>query len=120
MTDHAYTKVNMRDVRWDVNNELQKLNVKQPDDFGADTANAPASSYEAVNSPAHYSRKNGENPNAMECIDAIEDSMTREQFVGFLRGNAMKYLWRYDKKGKALEDLQKAMWYLERLTFLYE
>jgi hypothetical protein len=27
----------------------------------------------------------------------------------------MKYLWRYQYKGKPLEDLQKAKWYLEKL-----
>ena len=85
-----------------------------------DVSNSPASSYEAVNNPAHYKIADPSNPNAMECIDAIQDSMTKEQFAGFLRGNTMKYLWRYDKKGKPLEDLQKAMWYLERLTYLHD
>lgn len=94
--------------------------MTQDDLFEGDVSNSPATSYEAVNSPAHYSRKSGENPNAMECIDAIEDSMTQEQFVGFLRGNVMKYLWRFDKKGNAHQDLLKAMYYLERLTFLYD
>jgi hypothetical protein len=27
----------------------------------------------------------------------------------------MKYVWRYDYKGKPVEDLRKARWYLERL-----
>lgn len=85
---------------------------KQPADFGADTANAPASSYETVNNPEHYGGD--------ACIEAIEASMPREMYEGFLRGNAMKYLWRYDKKGKPLEDLQKAMWYLERLAYLHD
>lgn len=41
--------------------------------------------------------------------------MSREAFEGYLKGNAMKYLWRYRLKGKAQEDLQKADWYLKRL-----
>lgn len=45
---------------------------------------------------------------------AMEAWMTREQFAGFLRGNAIKYLARSDYKG-GLEDLQKARHYLDKL-----
>lgn len=33
--------------------------------------------------------------------------------MGFSIGNAIKYLWRADEKGNAIEDLQKAKWYIE-------
>jgi hypothetical protein len=59
--------------------------------------------------PSHYTDGNG-----VECIEAIESSMSTEEFKGFLKGNMMKYVWRYDKKN-GLEDLYKAKWYLERL-----
>lgn len=62
-----------------------------------------------VEHPAHYT--SGE----IECIDALKASMSHAEFCGFLKGNAMKYLWRYDKKGKATEDLEKSRWYLDRL-----
>ena len=62
-----------------------------------------------VNHPSHYTR------GGIECIDAIKASMSLEAFRGFLQGNAMKYIWRYDAKGKPVEDLDKAMWYLTRL-----
>ena len=62
-----------------------------------------------VNNPAHY------NYGKVECIEAIEESMTSESFRGYLKGNCMKYLWRYERKGKELEDLRKAQWYLDRL-----
>ena len=62
-----------------------------------------------VNHPGHYT--SGE----IECIDALKASMSHTEFCGFLKGNAMKYLWRYDKKGKATEDLEKSRWYLDRL-----
>ena len=62
-----------------------------------------------VNSPPHY--KSGD----VECIDAIKASMSREQFAGYLKGNVMKYVWRMSYKGKPVEDLRKARWYLERL-----
>ncbi len=61
-----------------------------------------------VNHPDHYTR------GGIECIEAIKASMTPEEFRGYLKGNIMKYLWRYQDKG-GLEDLQKAGWYLNRL-----
>lgn len=62
-----------------------------------------------VNHPSHYTEGD------VECIDAIKASMSFEEFVGYLKGNCVKYLWRYRNKGKAVEDLKKAQWYLERL-----
>ena len=64
---------------------------------------------DVVNSPSHYNTGN------IECIEAIEDSMSPAAFKGYLKGNCMKYLWRYDYKGKPVEDLKKASWYLSRL-----
>lgn len=62
-----------------------------------------------VNSPSHYAS------GSVECIEAIEASLTNEAFCGYLKGNIQKYLWRYEEKGNALQDLQKAEWYLKRL-----
>lgn len=45
---------------------------------------------------------------------AMEAWMTHEQFAGFLRGNAIKYLARCDDKG-GVEDLRKAAHYLDKL-----
>jgi len=64
---------------------------------------------DVVNKPDHYNTGN------IECIDAIEESMSSIAFQGYLKGNCMKYLWRYDYKGKPVEDLQKAQWYLAKL-----
>ena len=66
--------------------------------------------HDVVNKPAHYNTGN------IECIEAIEESMSSVAFKGYLKGNCLKYLWRYDYKGKQVEDLQKAMWYLALLT----
>lgn len=63
---------------------------------------------DAVNHPSHYA--SGE----IECIDAIESSMTHEAFCGYLKGNVQKYMWRYENKG-GLESLEKAQWYLNKL-----
>lgn len=69
---------------------------------------AEAPKVDMVNSPKHYGQ------GKIECIDYIEDFLTKEEYIGFLRGNIAKYLhrWRY-KNG--LEDLKKAQWYLDRL-----
>lgn len=63
-----------------------------------------------VNHPAHYTS------GGIECIDAIRASMTPVEFQGFLKGNALKYLWRYRLKGRPAQDLAKAEWYLAKLA----
>ena len=62
-----------------------------------------------VNHPEHYQTDNG-----IECIDAIEAALTPEEFRGFCKGNALKYIWRAGRKGSALEDCRKAGWYVEK------
>ena len=62
-----------------------------------------------VEEPPHY------NMGSIQCIDAIEESMGSTAFEGYLKGNVLKYLWRYTYKKKALEDLKKAKWYLDKL-----
>ena len=69
---------------------------------------------DAVNSPLHY--KSG----GIEAIEGIEASMGPEAFAGYLKGSVTKYLWRYEKKGKPLEDLKKARWFLDRLIAAQE
>jgi predicted transcriptional regulator len=71
-------------------------------------AGAPIKTSENVNSPAHYNSGN------VECIDAIESMLTKDEFIGFLRGNILKYQWRYKQKNGA-EDLKKAQWYFDKL-----
>lgn len=49
-----------------------------------------------------------------EGMDVLQGYLSPDQFEGFLRGNALKYLMRYDYKG-GLADLGKALDYVERL-----
>jgi hypothetical protein len=56
-----------------------------------------------VNHPKHYT----EHPSGIECIQITEH-------MGFNLGNAVKYIWRADLKGNAIEDLKKAAWYINR------
>jgi hypothetical protein len=46
---------------------------------------------------------------------AMESWMTPEQFAGFLRGNAIKYLARCDVKG-GIDDIKKARHYIDKLV----
>jgi|TARA_R110000787_G_scaffold71797_1_gene159988 hypothetical protein len=65
--------------------------------------------WDAVSYPEHY------NTGSVECIEAIKASMSSEGFKGYLKGNIEKYLWRYEQKGKPLQDLSKCNWYLTKL-----
>jgi len=62
-----------------------------------------------VDNPPHY------NNGSIECIEAIEAMLNKEEYIGYLRGNALKYRWRFRYKKKPFEDLRKARWYEERL-----
>ena len=66
-----------------------------------------------VNSPSHYTT------GKVECIEAIESMLTPEEYVGYLRGNSLKYRWRFRYKKKPRSDLFKAQWYEERLLTFY-
>ena len=62
-----------------------------------------------VNCPSHYTSSNATCPNCghrIECID-----ITRH--MGFSLGNAVKYVWRCDLKNNVIEDLRKAVWYIQ-------
>lgn len=58
---------------------------------------------DVVNSPQHYTH------GKFEVIDVIED-----WDLNFRLANAVKYIARHKHKGKPLEDLKKAAWYLQR------
>lgn len=62
-----------------------------------------------------YGRYSGRGAPGMECIDAIAAALTPEEFRGFCKGCAIKYVWRERDKGGD-EDLAKAADYLARLT----
>jgi hypothetical protein len=64
---------------------------------------------DTVNSPEHYNMLD------IEAINLIEMSMTKEEFLGYLKGNVLKYIIRYKHKGNASEDLDKGKWYLDKL-----
>lgn len=56
-----------------------------------------------VNHPSHYTA----HPSGVEAIQITEH-------MNFCVGNAMKYLWRAGLKDDAVQDLEKARWYIDR------
>lgn len=60
--------------------------------------------FDIVQRPKHYNS----HPSGVECIEIVE-------YMGFNLGNAFKYLWRGGlKEIGALQDYEKALWYLQR------
>jgi len=62
-----------------------------------------------INSPPHYQH------GGIETIDIIRMALTDDQFIGYLKGNILKYRERAQFKGKADEDYKKAEWYYKKL-----
>lgn len=58
---------------------------------------------DSVDRPYHYTK----HPSGVECITVAEH-------MNFNLGNALKYIWRCELKINKAEDLQKAIWYLQR------
>jgi hypothetical protein len=61
-----------------------------------------------VNSPAHYT------VGGIETIDYIKAKLSPEEFIGYLKGNVIKYTSRAGKKQDTIQDLEKAQWYMNR------
>jgi hypothetical protein len=58
---------------------------------------------DVINHPPHYTA----HPSGIECIQITEA-------MNFCLGNAIKYIWRADLKHNAIEDLKKAVWYVNK------
>ncbi len=74
----------------------------------------PVLQEDLVNHPSHYAETGG-----VECIVSIEAQLTTEEYEGYLRGNCVKYLWRWKNKG-GVQDLKKCKWYLELLIEIHD
>lgn len=60
-----------------------------------------------TNDPVHHPSHYTSHPSGVECIEVTEH-------MNFCVGNAIKYLWRAGLKNDAIEDLEKAKWYVDR------
>ena len=70
-----------------------------------------------VNSPPHYNK-------VIECIDSMkamsDDAKLPSSHAHYCWQTIFKYIWRHPYKGKPIEDLRKAEYYLKRLINEYE
>lgn len=71
--------------------------------YPAQLLNLERGKMDRVNNPSHYTSHGS----GIECIQVTEH-------FGFCLGNAIKYIWRADLKDDAIEDLEKAAWYINR------
>lgn len=62
-----------------------------------------------VNRPPHYLQ------GGIEAIDVIASRLTKEEFIGYLKGCKLKYDLRYPFKGNPEQDLEKSEWYKNKL-----
>lgn len=60
--------------------------------------------------PDHYTH------GGIETIDYIRAKLTYDEFIGFLKGNVIKYVSRAGKKGSEIQDIEKAGWYMKALA----
>lgn len=67
-----------------------------------------------VSHPYHYHQ------GGIECFDVIKEFYGQSEFEHFCLGNVLKYVMRCKKKGKYLEDLKKARFYLDTIINLCE
>jgi hypothetical protein len=70
----------------------------------------PQEGEDLVNNPKHYTA------GGIECIDYLKAKLTPEEFVGFLKGNTLKYMSRAGLKNDELEDYKKAQFYINKLV----
>ena len=70
----------------------------------------PIGKAEMVNHPKHYG-----GDTEYECIKVLKAWLGDDEYRGFLRGNAIKYLCRVGKKDESVQELKKVKWYVEKL-----
>ena len=89
----------------------EEANMDKPLKDQQAKADAGKLEIDMVNHPAHYTAGN------VECIDALESMSVgyQDTVQAALAWQVVKYIWRSPLKGKQLEDLQKAQFYLNRL-----
>ena len=62
-----------------------------------------------VNHPPHY------NNGGVECIEYIKQQLGSEGFRSYLEGSIIKYIHRFKFKNQNIRDLEKSVWYTNRL-----
>jgi hypothetical protein len=97
-------EVNHLVKKWGLTDDRSKWEKRE------DAREAILEEAEQVDHPLHY------NTCGMETIDVLEDQLSKDEFAGFLIGNAIKYTTRCRHKGNHTQDIEKAIWYLRKLS----
>ena len=103
----------INELQQGVNNMITSGKPKQMEVFEEDIHEQLVRNYinsiedRVPNDPVHRPKHYTGHPSGIECIQITEH-------MGFNLGNAVKYIWRCDLKKDAIEDLKKAVWYIER------
>ena len=63
-----------------------------------------------VNHPPHYT------DGGIEAIEYIAAKLSEEEFIGYIKGNVLKYVSRAGKKGDLFEDFAKARFYIDLIA----
>ena len=94
----------------DIKNYYIKDRFKKMDnDKFTITQNTNEEKPDMVNHPKHYTS----GTLGIEVINTMEMCTTREEFIGYLRCNALKYISRFENKN-GLEDVKKCAWYVKK------
>ena len=93
---------------WD-HEELKEKPMAKWDTDGIQQALKNIANRDQVNSPPHYGQ------GQIECIEYIEDFLTKEEYIGYLKGCKLKYDLRYPFKDHPEQDLEKSDWYKNKL-----
>ena len=101
--DHDRTYPVKTDYGWRASNGASFPNSYPSDGDIVEFYDGDDAGSDPVSHPRHYT----EHPSGIECIQITEH-------MGFCLGNAVKYLWRADLKDDAIQDMQKAIWYIQR------
>lgn len=68
-----------------------------------------------IEHPSYY------NQGGIECIDVMQKLYGKDFVSNFCLGNALKYLWRCDRKHETpINDLKKARWYIDHAVKINE
>ena len=116
---HQYKSVVKIVKRWDLNGTSPKYQFTvgengttgscYEEDLEREEAFVAGATPDAVKAPSHYANRK------YQSILVMEDSMSTEEFKGFLKGNVMKYTTRAGQKDTTVQDLCKAATYLQWL-----
>lgn len=81
----------------------RSLSTNEPDNYSCKIIRPRSTKNNSVSNPKHYTTHSS----GIECIQVT-------QHMNFCLGNAIKYIWRCDDKNDAIEDLEKAIWYINQ------